>query len=337
MSVKINDLARELQLSKATISKALKDSYEISPETKQRVIDLARRLNYTPNPYASSLRKRSSKTIAVVVPEVADSFFSLSINGIESVAKEKGFHVLIYLTHEDLHMEQSILRDFRNGRVDGVLLSVSQETDNHQHIQELCGNQMPLVFFDRVCPDVTAAKVQTDDQASGYKATAHLLESGCKKIAFLSIGKNLSIIQNRVQGFCHALADAGEQYNQHCLVHCPADEAEAYQLIQALLNSNERPDGIIGSVEKLATLTYSISQDLGLQIPSDIKVVGFSNMKTAALLNPSLTTITQPAYEMGKAAASLLFSALEKPRFNLREENRVLPSVLVKRGSTERR
>lgn len=332
--MKINDLARELQLSKATISKALKDSYEISFETKQRVMDLARRLNYTPNPYASSLRKRSSKTIAVVVPEVADSFFSLSINGIESVAKEKGFHVLIYLTHEALCMEQSILRDFSNGRVDGVLLSVSQETDNHQHIEALCSNHIPLVLFDRVCPDIATAKVQTDDQASGYKATKHLLECGCSNIAFLSIGKNLSISQNREQGFIRALTDAEQPLAQHHLLHCPADENEAYAHIRQLLCSANRPDGIIGSVEKLATLSYSVCHELQLRIPADIKIVGFSNMKTAALLNPSLTTVTQPAFEMGQTAAHLLFCALEKRRFNLKEENRVLPSVLVKRGST---
>src|SRR6187549_86971 len=124
MSVKIKDLAKQLNLSVATISKALKDSHEISPETKQRVFELAKKLNYTPNPYASSLRHRSSKTIAVVLPEVADSFFSMAINGIESVAQEKGYHVLIYLTHEQFEKEISILRDFQNGRVDGVLLSI---------------------------------------------------------------------------------------------------------------------------------------------------------------------------------------------------------------------
>src|SRR5678815_1034417 len=155
MNVTIRDLAEQLNLSVATISKALTDSYEISPETKQRVSELAKKLNYSPNPYASSLRKRSSKTIAVVLPEVADSFFSLAINGIESVAHDKGYHVLIYLTHESFQREEAILKEFQSGRVDGILMSVSGETCTSDHIKEVIAAGMPLVFFDRVCEAVS--------------------------------------------------------------------------------------------------------------------------------------------------------------------------------------
>lgn len=335
MSIKIKDLAKELQLSVATISKALKDSHEISPETKQRVLELAHRLNYTPNPYASSLRRKSSKTIAVVVPEVADSFFSLAINGIESVAQEKGFHVLVYLTHEAVAREQSILNSCKNGRVDGVLLSVSSETAGNRHIQELCANHVPLVFFDRVCEDIDTAKVQTDDKASGYAAARHLLQNGCRHIAFLGMGSHLSIVHNRQEGFQQALADAHDPAIQHTVLHCTADEEQAHELVKQLLASPNRPDGIIGSVEKLATITYAVCHELGLRIPQDVKVVGFSNLKLAALLDPPLTTITQPAFEMGKTAASLLFRALEKPGFNLKAQSSVIPSVLVERSSTK--
>jgi LacI family transcriptional regulator len=334
MNVKIKDLARELNLSVATISKALKDSYEISPETKQRVLALAKKLNYTPNPYASSLRKKSSKTIAVVLPEVADSFFSLSINGIESVAQEKGFHVLVYLTHENLFKEQSILKDFQNGRVDGVLMSVSSETASHQHIIDLCNKDMPLVFFDRVCEDIHTAKVLTNDFDSGYSATQHLLEKGCRRIAFLSMGENLSIINERLGGFKKALTDEGHDLSKHAIVNCSADELQSYQAIKKLLAGKKKPDGIIGSVEKLATTCYSICKELRLSIPGDVKVIAFSNLQIASLLNPSLTTITQPAFEMGKAAATLLFKSLEKPHFKLKEEKVVIPSVLVEREST---
>ena len=334
MSVKIKDLAKELKLSVATISKALKDSHEISPETKQRVLELAKKLNYSPNPYASSLRKRSSKTIAVVLPEVADSFFSLSINGIESVAQEKGFHVLVYLTHENLSKEQSILKDFQNGRVDGVLMSVSSEAAGHQHILDLCNSEMPLVFFDRVCEDIPSAKVLTDDFESGYKATKHLLEKGCRRIAFLAMGENLSIVNDRRAGFQKALSDAGHESGKHITLACSADEMQSYKLIKKMLSGGKNPDAVIGSVEKLATTTYTICKELGLSIPGDIKVIAFSNLQIASLLNPSLTTITQPAFEIGKAAATLLFKALEKPRFKLKEERIVIPSLLIERDST---
>src|SRR5258706_5744658 len=183
----IKILAKELKLSVASVSKALRDSHEISNETKQKVLALARQLNYVPNPYASSLRKRVSKTIAVVLPEVADSFFSLAINGIESVAQEKGYHVLIYLTHESFAREKAILNEFKSGRVDGILMSVSGETCDSDHIKEVTAAGIPVVFFDRICEDVATVKIITDDFESGYNAATHLIEKGCKKIAFLSI------------------------------------------------------------------------------------------------------------------------------------------------------
>src|SRR5690606_216403 len=173
------ELASTLNLSVSTISKALHDSYEISDETKQRVLETAERLNYIPNPYASSLRGRKSKNIALVIPEVADSFFSLAINGIESVAKQHGYHVLICLTHESFENEKAFLREFQGGRVDGVLMSVSSETSQAEHINSLISHGLPIMFFDRVIEDVATAQIITDDFESGYRATSHLIERGC--------------------------------------------------------------------------------------------------------------------------------------------------------------
>ena len=186
-SVNIKELAHELQLSVSTVSKALHDSYEISDKTKQRVLEAAQRLNYVPHAYASSLRGRKTKTIGIVIPEVADSFFSLAINGIEAVAKEKGYHVLICLTHENLDNEKAILKEFQGGRVDGVLISVSKETSGSEHIADLIANGVPLIFFDRVCDDIQTGKITTDDDESAYKATNHLIDQGCRSIVFLNI------------------------------------------------------------------------------------------------------------------------------------------------------
>ena len=158
-NITIKMLAKELNLSTAAVSKALRDSHEISNVTKQRVLELAAKLNYVPHPYAGSLRKKKSKTIAVVIPEVADSFFALALNGIESVAIEKGYHALIYLTHEKLAREKAILKDLESGRVDGVIMSVTIETNSSEHIQQLF-NEVPLVFFDRVSEDINTAKLQ---------------------------------------------------------------------------------------------------------------------------------------------------------------------------------
>jgi LacI family transcriptional regulator len=336
MKLRIKDLAKELHLSVATISKALKDSHEISPETKKRVLDLAKQLNYSPNPYASSLRKKSSKTIAVVLPEVADSFFSLAINGIESVAQEKGYHVLIYLTHESFLREEAILKEFQSGRVDGILISVSGETCSSDHIKAVLAEGIPVLFFDRVCDDVETAKVITNDFESGYKAAVHLLEQGCKKIAYLSMSPNLSISNCRMKGYQKALADHGIKLKEEYVIACSNDAEDNYHVILDLLGKKNRPQGIIACMEQLTTPVYLACAELKLKIPGDIKVISFTNLQTALILNPPLTTITQPAFEMGKTAATVLFKSLGKANTNLKKETIVIPSILHTRSSTGR-
>jgi LacI family transcriptional regulator len=333
-NINIKELARELKLSVSTVSKALHDSYEISEETKRRVLETAARLNYVPNPYASSLRGRKSKNIAVVIPEVADSFFSLAINGIESVAKEKGYHVLICLTHERLENERAILKEFQGGRVDGVLMSVSRETSQSNHISDLMSGGLPLIFFDRVCEDIETAKITTNDFESGYKAAEHLVQQGCDNIAFLSISKSLSISNKRLEGYLQALKDYNVKSHKSNIVLCTNDAKQNFRLIKKLLQQKNKPNGLVASVEKLTTTVYMVCDMLKLKIPNDVKVVCFSNLETAAILDPSLTTITQPAFEMGRAAATVLFKALEKTNFDVAKENLVIPSTLMARRST---
>ena len=327
-------LAKELRLSVSTVSKVFTDSHEISEQTKQKVLELAKKLNYVPNPYASSLRKRKSKTIAVVLPEVADSFFSVAINGIESVAREKGYHVLIYLTHERLDREQAILTDFQSGRVDGVLISVSNETTNDAHISDMMQRGIPVVFFDRVCEETATTRITTNDRESGYLAAQHLIGQGCEHIAYLTISERLSISRNRLTGCRQALAAHNLPFQDNDLVLCTDDEAENYAIIKKLLRRKDRPDGIIASVEKLTAGIYLACKELKVVIPEDIKVISFSNQSAAPILNPSLTTITQPAFEMGKMAASVLFNSLRKSDVQLKAETIVVPSVLVPREST---
>lgn len=333
-NINIKDLARELNLSVSTVSKAFHDSYEISEDTKNRVLETARRLNYVPNPYASSLRGRRSKNIAVVIPEVADSFFSLAINGVESVAKEKGYHVLICLTHESLENEKNILKEFQGGRVDGVLMSVSRETSETGHILDLMANGLPLIFFDRVCEEIDTAKITTDDFESGYKATEHLIQKGCDKIGFLGISKCLSISNRRLEGYQKALLDHEIRSDTNHIINCTNEAAQNDTLIKELLQGYNRPNGIVATVEKLTTPVYRACAELGLHIPVDLKFVCFSNLETASILNPSLSTITQPAFEMGRMAASLLFKSLEKTGFNLTKESQVIPSSFIMRDST---
>ncbi|HVK47817.1 MAG TPA: LacI family DNA-binding transcriptional regulator [Pseudobacter sp.] len=335
-TVDLKRLAKELNLAVSTVSRALRDSYEISAETKQRVFELARKLNYVPNPYASSLRKNKSKTIAVVIPEIANNFFALAINGIESIAQEKGYHVLIYLTHEQYSREVSIARHLQSGRVDGLLVSLSGETNNFEHLQDLKQTGVPIVFFDRICESLNSARVITNDFESGMKAADHLIERGCRRIAYLSISNNLSIANKRMDGYVKALEKHGLAHDPRLVLQCSANDNEGnYKAIYNLLKKKNRPDGIFASVEKLAILSYQACEELKLRIPEDVKVLGFSNLETAAWLNPSLTTITQPAFDIGKEAAALLFKTIEKKSMNFSDERLVLNSTLIVRNSTK--
>lgn len=331
----IKTLAKELKLSVSSISKALRDSHEISAETKAKVLALAHKLDYTPNPYASSLRKRKSKTIGVVIPEVVNSFFSQSINGIEFVAKEKGYHVLIYLTHENVENEKAIFKDFESGRVDGILLSLSRETTDNTHIKELIKKDVPVVFFDRASSEVNTVKVTTNDFESAYNATKHLIMGGCKRPAFLSIISNLNIISSRMDGYKKALEEFNIPFDKNNIISCTTDWAHNYDILKKKLRSAKKPDGILSSIENLSITIYKVCEDLKLHIPNDLQIVSFSNLDTASFLNPPLTTITQPAFEIGQRAAAVLVKALEKKNFIMPDETIIIPSTLIARRSTK--
>ncbi|MGN6531208.1 MAG: LacI family DNA-binding transcriptional regulator [Ginsengibacter sp.] len=331
----MKQLAKELNVSVGTVSKALSDSYEISELTKKKVLKAASVFNYTPNPYAGSLRNKKSKTIAVVLPEIADNFFSLAINGIQSVSKNKGYHVLIYLTHEKACNEESILDECCSGRVDGVLLSISSETKDVDHILKLQHHNIPVVFFDREFEGLRVAKVITNDFECGYLSASHLLQNGCKNPVFLSISSSLAICSNRAAGFKAALKDKGITNLENAVVECYGTKDEVHLQIKHLLTGKNKPDGIVASVERLAISVYLVSQQISVSIPKDLKVIVFSTLETAPILNPSLSTITQPAFEIGKTAAELLFKGIEKKKFNLADETVMLPSFLIERTSSK--
>lgn len=334
--VNLKSLAQELNLSIATVSRALQDSHEVSTQTKERVRALATALNYQPNAYASSLRRNLSKTIGVVIPKVANHFFALAINGIEEVARQSGYHVLIYLTHDDYAREVSIIQHLKGGRVDGLLMSVASGTEDFAHVKSLQESNVPIVFFDRVCADVATATVTTNDYDSSYQATEHLIAAGCQGIAHLLISNNLSIGRNRLQGYLDALRAHGRPHDPGLILHGVMDNEQNVALITELLRRRPDIDGVFASVERLAISTYRVCKQLGRAIPADVKVIGFSNLESASLLDPPLSTITQPAYEMGMEAAKVLLRGVEKKKAILPSQSKVLESTLFERASTAR-
>lgn len=333
-NISMKHLAKELNLSTATISKALRDSYDISDETKQRVLALARALNYTPNAHASSLRGRKSKTIAMVIPEVADSYFAQAINGVEAVAQKEGFHVLIYLTHEQYEKEKSILKELLNGKVDGLLISVTEQTADTKHIEELIQAGIPVVFFDRTIANIGSGEVATDDFNASYLLTEHLIKQACHNIVFLLFSSSLSITTQRLDGYRHALQKHGLLFKEKNLLHCKNTESENLHLIKNHLRSLNRPDAIIASVEKLITPTYLACAETNLKIPEDIKIAAFSNLANARILHPPISTVTQPAYEMGKEASILLINILKDKPMEKEDRSIILPSVIDIRKSS---
>jgi LacI family transcriptional regulator len=333
-SINIKKLAKELNLSTSTVSRAFRGSSDINKATKERVLSLANELNYEPNHHASNLREKKSNTIAVIVPEIANNFFSQAINGIERVAREKGYHILIYLTDDDFEKEISFISNLQSGRVDGIIMSVSGEANNHDYLNKLKKKKIPLVFFDRVYDDIDTAKVTSNDYESSYSATEHLVKNGCKKIAYLVVNKSHSIGKMRMKGYIDALSAHKLDYHDELIIDCSNDLEQNKKIIWQAIKKY-KPEGIFASVERLALATYQVCIAEGVQIPEDIKIISFSSLEIASLLNPSLSTITQPALEMGTAAANLLFKAIDADGRNINEQV-VCNSEIIERRSSSR-
>jgi LacI family transcriptional regulator len=333
--ISLKELAAELKLAPSTVSRALNDSYEISAATKKRVLEMSQKLNYHANPFARSLRQNKSKTIAVIIPERINNFFSQVMDGIEQIAQAHGYYLLVYNTHEDVEQEKKIVNLLLNGRADAIVMSVSSQTSDVSHLRKLHERGLPILFFDRICAEIPTTKFITNDYESAYEATKHLVQQGCKKIAFLMLAKELSITKERKRGYRKALSDYGVELDDMMIVSCCQTAEENIKIITEVLSSSQRPDGILASVEKLAFATYMAVKNTKLKIPTDLKIVSFSNTAIAGLLNPTLTTVTQPAEDIGKECAELLIRKLTKPKiYTLEDKVITIPSKLIVRASS---
>ena len=332
-NINIKKLAKELKISTSTISRAFNGSPDINKDTKEKILAFAREHNFLPNHYASNLRDKKSKTLAVIVPEIANDFFAQAINGIEEIARKKGFYILLYRTDDIFEKEVSFVNYLNNGKVDGIIMSVSGEANDHNYLRKLEQKNVPVVFFDRVYEDIEAAKVITNDYESSFAATEHLIETGCKKIAYLVVNKSISIGKVRMQGYVDALQKHNIAFDDGLVIDCSNDEKENYTILKKVLEE-VKPDGIFSSVERVAFATYYVCYDLDIDIPRDLKIISFSSLNIAPLLRPALSTITQPAFELGSKAATLLFDELEKKGQNVQKKEHVLKSKLYIRKSS---
>jgi len=328
----IKDIAKALGLSTSTVSRALRDSHEISTETKQLVLEYATRINYHPNPIALSLKEKRSRSIGVIVAEIANSFFSQAINGIESVANDKGYNVIISQSHESYEKEVMTLQYLSSRSIDGLLISVSTATKDLQHLKALHERGFPIVFFDRIVEDINTHKVMVDNFRGAYDATMHLIKQGYNNIATITNSENLSITRERVAGYVEALAQKHIKPRKQLIKYCFHGGmllSEVEEAITQLLKVRPRPDAIFTGSDKLTTGTMRVLKNKGIRIPKDMAVVGFSNSDLIELLDPPLTVVRQPAFEMGQVATELLLQLIESKRPVKDFERRILATSLI--------
>jgi LacI family transcriptional regulator len=332
--VTIKDIAKELGISPSTVSKALKGHRDISSSTKQSVRKLAESWNYKPDQVALSLKSGLSKTIGVIVPEIVHYFFSTVISGIEDLAYDSGYHVMFCQSSELYNREVKAVETLLSNRVDGILISVSKETANFDHFRKIQDNNIPLVFFDRICDEIETDRVIVDDETGAYEAVKHLIAEGCKNIVHLSGPPNLLIGKNRKAGYLRALREYNVPLDENNIIRCDSME-DTVLVVPGLLNRSDKPDGIFAVNDLTAAAAMKIIIEMGFNIPGDIAVVGFTGGFLSDITNPTLTSVEQHGYQVGKEAIRLLIDRIEK-KHELPPQTKTIKTELVIKGSSIR-
>lgn len=336
--ITIKDIAKKLNISPSTVSRALKDHPDINQKTRDAVKEIANKYNYRPNKIALSLLQNQSKTIGVIIPEIIHHFFSSVISGIEDVFYQENFNIIICQSQESYEREIKNVQTLLSSHIDGILMSISKETKKLDHIKNIQEIGLPLVFFDRIAEEINTDKVIVDDFGGGYKATQHLVDIGCKRIAHLYGPLNLLIGKNRFNGYKKALEDHNMSLNPEYTVFCDSYE-KALEETKKLLQLSKPPDGIFAVNDLTAVGAMKVIKDEGLKVPDDISVVGFTNWLISRFADPALTTIDQKGYVMGTEAARLLLKRIknEDSEKDSQPITKLLDSELIIRESTKTR
>ena len=333
--VTIKDIARILGISPSTVSRALKDHPDINTDTKKAVNELASKLKYQPNAVALSLKNSRSNTIGIMIPEIVHYFFSSVISGIEDVASQKGYTVIICQSNEKFAREVSNAKALLSHRVDGILISISKETNSFDHFVNLQEGGIPLVFFDRIAPGINADQIINDDIDASYNATRHLIENGCKRIAHFAGPQGLIIGRNRLQGYLNALAEAGLPIDKRLIIEADTFE-KARNTVGQMLDTGNVPDGIFAVNDMTAIGAMQTIQKRGYKIPDQISIVGFSDGYLSGITDPHLSSVDQHGYEMGTTAAEMLFHRILSDEEEYVPEIKILKADLIVRGSSEK-
>jgi len=333
--ITIKDLAKELGISPSTVSKALKNHPDISGETKEKVSNLAKKLNYKPNAIALSLRSSQSKTIGLIIPEIVHYFFSSVISGIEELAYDAGYKVMIFQSNESFNREVIAVQALLDSRVEGILISISKETRDFAHLKNVINNDVPIVMFDRVCDEIESDKVTVDDYQGAYNAVNHLIKTGCKRIAHLSGPPGLQITDLRYKGYLQALKDNNLEIDRNLILYSDIFK-QAYVRTKQLINMPNPPDAIFTVNDLSATGVIKSLHESGVRIHDEISVMGFTNGLISRVTHPTLSTVDQHGYKMGQSSIQLLMDRLINNTTEHPYIHEVIDTKLVLRDSTRK-
>jgi LacI family transcriptional regulator len=328
----IFDIASLLKLSPATVSRALRDHPDISEATKKRILAAAKELDYLPNPLARNLRSKTSSTIGVIVPEIRHDFFASAISGIEDIAYAAGYTIIVCQSNEDPSREAVNVRTLAMNHVAGAIISISQGTTSSAHFKVLKDVGVPFVFFDRVLNAFKASRVVVDDFGGAYAAVQYLLKAGYTNVAHLAGPEHLSISKERLRGYRTALKENNGQASE-IVIHGGMNEEDGLVGADKLMKLPMKPDAIFAVNDPVALGAFKRLREQKKRIPEDVAIVGFSNNKTTELVDPPLTTVDQPSYELGKKAAEVLLEQINGHDGH-RPRTEVLKTRLIVRGST---
>jgi LacI family transcriptional regulator len=311
--ITLKKIAKEFGVSISTVSKALKDSHEISEEVREKIKAFADFYNYKPNSLALQLRSQKTSVIGVIVPEIVHHFFSTVIDGIEQYANKKGYNVMVCISNESYQKEVSNINVLTNGSVDGLIVSIAretQETQDFKHFDGLIKDDFPLVLFDRIIEDLQCDKVIIDDIGGAYKATNHLIDIGSKRIALLTTQDFITVGSLRKEGYVYALKSKGIEVDES-LIFKIDDDKNLYDQIEKVINVPNPPDAILAVNEIYAANALLSAKKCGLSIPNDIAIIGFTSGLISEFTTPPLTSVEQHGYLMGQQAAELLINRIE--------------------------
>lgn len=335
--ITIYDIATELNVSPSTVSRALKKHKSIGKETIKKVEKKASQMGYRPNSIAANLRNQKTHTIGVIISRVDRPFISTLIGGIESIAREKGYHVIFTQSHDRLDMEIENANVLFNARIDGLIVSLAMETTSYEHFKPFIDKDIPMVFVDRVTETLNTDLVVIDNTHSAYMATKHLIEQGCSRIAHFAGAQHRNVYRNRRNGYENALKEAGLEIDNELIIEMSSLSAEdGYEAAEKLLNSPNPPDGIFTANDTTAVSVIQCAKKLGIKIPEQLAVVGFNNDPICTIVDPALTTIDHPAEQMGQLAARQLLEHKIDP--DIDSSNIIkLKTQLIQRASSTRK